>query len=163
MLVKWKEQWRAGVDRPLQEAGMGQGSGRAAEVWAGPWTLRPRFLQDLEAAEIIFTYPAWKLLAWVLQRCCLKLDPFLHERLKALTCSVLTLTSINRRSLTIIWDLSTRTCFYLGLWFNWKWDFWPGWQLKTFPSHFFFFKVMMKSQCKTLIKKKKKPSKQQIN
>lgn len=35
---------------------------------------------------------------------------------------------------------------------------------ENFPKPFFFFKVMMKSQCKTLIKKKKKnPSKQQIN
>ena len=43
------EQWRAGV---------GQGSCRAAEVWASPMHPKARFLPDLEAAETIFTYLA---------------------------------------------------------------------------------------------------------
>ena len=35
------------------EAGTGQGSYRAAEVWAGPMHPKARFFPDLEADEII--------------------------------------------------------------------------------------------------------------
>lgn len=56
MFVKKKKKERKrrnGVDRLWWEAGTGQGSYRAAEVWAGPMHPKARFFPDLEADEII--------------------------------------------------------------------------------------------------------------
>lgn len=41
------------MDRLWCEAGTGQGSYRAAEVWVGPMHPKARFFLDLEADEII--------------------------------------------------------------------------------------------------------------
>lgn len=67
---------------------MGQGSLQSCRSGGPPHSPYGQVLPRSQAAEAISLILLETLQAWVLQRCCLKPDPFLQEVLKALTCSV---------------------------------------------------------------------------